>query len=134
MFSKKTPILNVINLKKYFKSKRGTLKAVDNVSFELHPGEIIGLIGESGSGKTTVANLLLRLIHGSTGIVTFEDKIISGKKISRGRRKLLHKNIQMTFQNPFASLDPQKNVFSILSEPLQVNSIIKDLKRDFFSD
>ena len=134
MFSKKPPILKVMNLKKYFSSKNNIVKAVDNFSFELHPGEIIGLIGESGSGKTTVANLLLRLIPGSTGIVTFEDKIISGKRISNARRKFLHKNIQMTFQNPFASLDSQKNVFSILSEPLKVNEIIKEMNNDMFLD
>ena len=134
MFNKKAPILKVMNLKKYFSSKNNIVKAVDNFSFELHPGEIIGLIGESGSGKTTVANLLLRLIPGSTGIVTFEDKIISGKRISNTRRKFLHKNIQMTFQNPFASLDSQKNVFSILSEPLKVNKIIKEMNYDMFLD
>ena len=134
MFNKMPPILKVMNLKKYFTSNNNIVKAVDNFSFELHPGEIIGLIGESGSGKTTVANLLLRLIPGSTGIVTFEDKIISGKRVSNSRRKFLHKNIQMTFQNPFASLDAQKNVFSILSEPLRVNKIIKELNKDMFSD
>ena len=134
MFSKKDPILTVMNLKKYYSTNFGLVRAVDNVSFKLHPGEILGLIGESGSGKTTIANSILRLIPNSTGIVAFEDKIISGRKITKSRHRFLYKNIQMTFQNPFASLDPQKNVFSILSEPLEVNNIINDLYKDLFSD
>ncbi len=119
-------ILEVQNLNKTFKNKWGYVKAINDVSFNLRKGEVVGLIGESGSGKTTIGRTLIRLIPGFSGIVQLENKIISGKKLSKSREKFLRRNMQMIFQDPHASLNPQKNVFSILEEPLKVNGIIKE--------
>ncbi|TNK95227.1 ABC transporter ATP-binding protein, partial [Mycoplasmopsis pullorum] len=109
-------------------------KAVDGVSFKVHEGEIVGLIGESGSGKTTVGRSLLRLYDDFNGFVTLDGQIISGKRISRARNKQMRRNIQMIFQDPHASLNGQKTIFSILKEPLQVNGILKDEMRDLNRD
>nr|AJN18570.1 oligopeptide ABC transporter ATP-binding protein OppF [Mycoplasma sp. Ms02] len=131
----KKPILEIENLKKYFVNKSVVNKAVDGVSFKVHEGEVVGLIGESGSGKTTVGRSLLRLYDDFNGFVTLDGDIISGKRISRSRSKKMRKNIQMIFQDPHASLNGQKTIFSILKEPLIVNKIIKDeldeLKKDW---
>ncbi|VEU77926.1 ATP-binding cassette domain-containing protein [Mycoplasmopsis columbinasalis] len=127
-------ILSIDNLKKYFVNHGFINKAVDGVSFDLHEGEIVGLIGESGSGKTTVGRTILRLYDDFNGFVRLEDKIISGKKISNRLKRFLHKNVQMIFQDPHASLNSQQNVFSILREPLLVNGIIKSQIQDIFSD
>lgn len=127
-------ILEIQGLKKYFFNNGRVNKAVDGVSFDLKAGEIVGLIGESGSGKTTVGRSLLRLYDDFNGFVTLEDKIISGSHISHKRNKFLRKNIQMIFQDPHASLNGQKTIFSILKEPLIVNKIIKQKTNDLFSD
>ncbi|WP_322960958.1 ATP-binding cassette domain-containing protein [Mycoplasmopsis cynos] len=124
MDNKKT-ILEVINLKKFFVNKNHINKAVDDVSFDLKEGEIVGLIGESGSGKTTIGRSLLRLYDDYNGFVRLDGKLISGKRISRKTRKFMRKNIQMIFQDPMAALNGQNTIFSILNEPLQVNGIIK---------
>lgn len=127
-------ILQIENLKKYFVNNGSINKAVDNVTFNLREGEIVGLIGESGSGKTTVGRSLLRLYEDYNGFVTLENKIISGKKIPRDNRRFLRKNIQMIFQDPHAALNSQKNIYSILAEPLIVNNIIKEQIRDIYKD
>ncbi|QCZ36467.1 ATP-binding cassette domain-containing protein [Mycoplasma nasistruthionis] len=127
-------ILEVINLKKYFVNKGSVNKAVDDVSFDVKEGEIVGLIGESGSGKTTIGRSLLRLYDDYNGFVRLDGQIISGKKISRKRRKFMRKNIQMIFQDPMASLNGQNTIYSILKEPLIVNGIIKNKRKDIASD
>ncbi|MGL5617886.1 MAG: ATP-binding cassette domain-containing protein [Metamycoplasmataceae bacterium] len=127
-------LLVVKDLKKSFHTKSGTVKAIDNVSFNVKYGEIMGLIGESGSGKTTVGRLLIRLYNDFSGFVSLDNQIISGKKISKKRNLFLHKNMQMIFQDPHASLDGQQNVYSILKEPLVVNKIMKNEYQDIFSD
>ncbi|WP_426461468.1 ATP-binding cassette domain-containing protein [Mycoplasma hafezii] len=128
-------ILDISGLKKYFVNGSRVNKAVDNVSFDVKKGEIVGLIGESGSGKTTVGRSLLRLYDDFSGFVTLGDQIISGKRISKKRAKYMHKNIQMIFQDPMAALNGQNNIFGILKEPLVVNKIIKnkidDIKVDW---
>ncbi|MEA4115399.1 ATP-binding cassette domain-containing protein [Mycoplasma sp. 744] len=134
MNSNKKVILSIDNLKKYFVNRGFINKAVDGVSFDVHEGEIVGLIGESGSGKTTVGRTLLRLYDDFNGFVKLEDKIISGKKITNKLNRFLHKNIQMIFQDPHASLNSQQNIYSILKEPLLVNKIIKNKIKDIFSD
>lgn len=128
------PILTVSNLSKTFKTKNGYTKALDDISFQLKQGQVLGLIGESGSGKTSLGRALIRLISNYSGSVLLEDKIISGKKISRDNRAFLHRNLQMIFQNPHSSLNPMKNIFAILKEPLVVNHIISDDIIDLLCD
>ncbi|WP_406618004.1 ATP-binding cassette domain-containing protein [Mycoplasmopsis lipophila] len=130
----KKPILQIENLKKYFINNGFINKAVHNVSFNVNEGEIVGLIGESGSGKTTVGRSLMRLYEDYNGFVKLDNKIISGKKISSDNRKFLRKNIQMIFQDPHAALNGQKNIYSILAEPLIVNKIISKQIKDIFVD
>ena len=127
-------ILSLENLKKYFVNQGFINKAVDDVSFDVHEGEIVGLIGESGSGKTTVGRSLLRLYDDYNGFVRLDGKIISGKYISNSRRKFLRKNVQMIFQDPHASLNGQQPIYSILKEPLMVNGIMAEKIKDIFSD
>ncbi|ENY68492.1 Oligopeptide ABC transporter, ATP-binding protein [Metamycoplasma auris 15026] len=130
----KKVILSIDNLKKYFINNGIINKAVDGVSFDVHEGEIVGLIGESGSGKTTVGRTLLRLYDEYNGFVILDDKIISGKSISYTLKKYLRKNVQMIFQDPHASLNSQQNVYNILKEPLLVNGIMKNKIKDIFCD
>ncbi len=127
-------LLVVKGLDKSFNTKQGVVKAIDKVSFTLRPGEIMGLIGESGSGKTTVGRLLIRLYGDFSGYISLDNQIISGKKISKKRNLFLHKNMQMIFQDPHASLDSQQNIYSILKEPLIVNKIMKHEYEDIFTD
>ncbi|TQC54216.1 ATP-binding cassette domain-containing protein [Mycoplasmopsis mucosicanis] len=127
-------ILEIQGLKKYFTNNGIINKAVNDVSFSVHEGEIVGLIGESGSGKTTVGRSLLRLYDDFNGFVTLDGQVISGKRISRRKSKFLRKNIQMIFQDPHASLNGQKNIYTTLKEPLVVNGIIKDKVNDIFKD
>lgn len=128
-------ILKVTNLSKTFKTSRGYKKVLDDISFDLKAGQVLGLIGESGSGKTTIGRALIRLIPNYSGTVLLENKIVSGKKVSLETKKYLHRNLQMIFQNPHSSLNPIKNIFSLLREPLKVNHIIEhemiDLLKDF---
>ncbi|MBU4690629.1 ATP-binding cassette domain-containing protein [Mycoplasma sp. ES3157-GEN-MYC] len=128
------PILEIQGLKKYFTNGGIVNKAVDDVSFDLHEGEIVGLIGESGSGKTTVGRSLLRLYDDFNGFVMLDGSVISGKRISRNQTKFLRKNIQMIFQDPHASLNGQKNIYTTLKEPLIVNGIVKNQVKDIFKD
>jgi oligopeptide transport system ATP-binding protein len=128
------PILKVRNLEKYFKNKSVVVKAINDVSFDVMPGEIVGLIGESGSGKTTIGRSLIRLIDDVSGIVMLDGKLISGSKVTRKRKKFLHSNMQMIFQDPMSSLNPLNTIYQILKEPLEINKIAendyKELVRD----
>lgn len=127
-------LLKIRNLKKFFHSPSGVIKAIDDVSFDVKQGEIVGLIGESGSGKTTVGRCLIRLYEEYSGLVIFDGKVISGNRISKSKKRFLNNNMQMIFQDPHASLNGQQNIYSILKEPLIVNKIMKDEYNDFFSD
>ena len=132
--SEQNVLLKVRNMKKFFHTPAGVLKAIDDVSFDLKQGEILGLIGESGSGKTTVGRCLVRLYEEYSGFVAFDNQIISGKKLTKTKKQFLNKNIQMIFQDPHASLNGQHNIYTILKEPLIVNKIMKQSYQDFFSD
>ncbi|VEU75819.1 phosphate ABC transporter ATP-binding protein [Mycoplasmopsis maculosa] len=127
-------ILKIKELKKYFTNNGVINKAVNGVSFDVKKGEIVGLIGESGSGKTTVGRSLLRLYDNFNGFVTLDGKVISGKRLSNSRNKFLRKNIQMIFQDPHAALNGQKTIYSILKEPLVVNGVINEKLKDIMSD
>ncbi|MBC7097573.1 ABC transporter ATP-binding protein [Candidatus Bipolaricaulota bacterium] len=118
----KDVILEVVDLKKYFPTKRGTVKAVDGVSFTVQAGETLGLVGESGSGKTTTAHCIIGLYPPTGGELRFK-----GQDISRGfeRRPLsLRREIRIVFQDPGSSLNPKRNVAQILSVPLKVHRIV----------
>lgn len=112
-------ILSVRNLKKYFDVKgKGMLHAVDDISFDIREGETLGLVGESGCGKSTVGNVLVRLLPVTAGSVLFEDRDILKEKGKA--RKETCKKIQIIFQDPYSSLNPKKTVEKILSEPFIV--------------
>ena len=101
----KTPLLETINLKKYFKTGSGLLHAVDSINLKLYRGETIGVVGESGCGKSTLGRTILKLIEPTSGEIIFEGKNIS-KLGTRGMRNL-RKEMQIIFQDPFASLNPR---------------------------
>ncbi len=127
-------LLKVRNVKKYFNTPSGIVKAIDDVSFDVKQGEIVGLIGESGSGKTTVGRCLIRLYEEYSGFVSLDGQAISGKKLTKRKKMFLNQNMQMIFQDPHASLNGQQNVYTILKEPLIVNKIMKQEYNDFFKD
>lgn len=121
-------LLDVKGLKKYFPitgglfdSKRGEVKAVDDVSFYVKKGETLGIVGESGCGKSTTGRLLIRLIEASEGKVLFEDKEIT--RMSKSELRRTRRDIQMVFQDPYASLNPRHSVEQILEEPLLVHGM-----------
>src|SRR4051794_19910748 len=121
-------LLEVKGLKKYFPitgglfgKKVGEVKAVDDVSFFVRKGETLGIVGESGCGKSTTGRLLMRLIEVSSGTIHFEDKEIT--KMSKNELRKIRRDIQMVFQDPYASLNPRHSVQEILEEPLIVHGI-----------
>jgi len=116
-------ILEVKNLTKYFKTKYGILHAVDGVDFQLERGKTLGLVGESGCGKTTIGRTILRLLEPTSGEIIFEGNDIS--KYGRGKLRQVRKDMQIIFQDPYSSLDPRKTVSQIISEPIIANNILK---------
>ena len=114
-----TPLLKVEGLKQYFKvNKNFTVKAVDDVSFEIYPGETYGLVGESGSGKTTIGRAIMRILPTSGGEILYKGQKINGK-ISRQLDQQVIKEIQMIFQDPQSSLNERAKVSYIVGEGLQ---------------
>ena len=124
-------LLTVKNLEKKFPVQRGLLKrtvgyihAVDGVSFEIAEGETLGLVGESGCGKSTTARVILRLLQSTSGEVTFNGKSIS--QLTDDEMRDLRKDIQIVFQDPYASLNPRMTVRQIVAEPLIVHGMAQD--------
>ena len=116
-------LVEVRDLKQYFPIKTGfmkttPLKAVDGVSFSIKPGETLGLVGESGCGKTTVGRSLLRLYTPTSGDVFFDGERVNEKSIGHMRRQM-----QMVFQDPYSSLNPRMTVEDIIGEPLDVHKL-----------
>ena len=119
------PLLKVEGLKQYFRvSKSYTVKAVDNVSFEIYPGETYGLVGESGSGKSTIGRSVIRLYDPTAGKITFDGQDISGR-LNRVQNDTLRTQMQMIFQDPMASLNPRKKVEDIIGEGLDIHHMYK---------
>ena len=113
-----TPLLDVQNLKKYFKTKGGMLHAVDNVTFTLEKGKTLGVVGESGCGKTTLGRTILHLADVTDGKIYFEGKDITYP--SKKELRALREDMQIIFQDPFSSLDPRMTVSEAIMEPLQM--------------
>ncbi|MBQ6721880.1 MAG: ABC transporter ATP-binding protein [Clostridia bacterium] len=123
MSGRKQPLVEVRNLKKYFPIKSGMmnktlLKAVDDVSFSIDEGETLGLVGESGCGKTTVGRTLLHLYTPTSGEVYFDGKRVTEKNIGDFR-----KDMQIVFQDPYSSLNPRMTVSDIIGEPLDIHKL-----------
>ena len=120
-------LVEVEHLKQYFQVRSGfknmTLKAVDDVSFCIKPGETLGLVGESGCGKTTVGRSLLHLYNPTGGTVRFEGEEVTKKNIQRMRAKM-----QMVFQDPYSSLDPRMTAEDIIGEPIDVHHLCANRK------
>ena len=121
-------LLNVQNLVKYFPIRAGFLrkvvnhvKAVDDVSFYIRKGETLGLVGESGCGKTTTARSILRLQEPTSGVVEFEGEDLL--KLDRNRLRLKRRDMQLIFQDPYSSLNPRLTVGQIIGEPLLVHGL-----------
>lgn len=121
-------LLKVEGLKKYFPIRKGFLntqvgdvKAVDNVSFEVFEGETLGIVGESGCGKSTTGRLLMRLLEPTAGNIEFGGKMLSS--LSNSEMRKARRDIQMIFQDPYASLNPRHSIGKILEEPLIVHGM-----------
>ncbi|HMB68634.1 MAG TPA: dipeptide ABC transporter ATP-binding protein [bacterium] len=128
--SEKQPLVQVRNLRKHFPVKKGVfrrtvaqVKAVDDVSFDVMPGETLGLVGESGCGKTTAGRSILRLIQPTAGEVLFEGEDV----LAADREKLrkMRRHMQIIFQDPYASLNPRMSVADIVGEGLKVHGVVK---------
>ena len=147
-------LLEVEHLKQYFPVHQGfstiPLKAVDDISFAIRPGETLGLVGESGCGKTTVGRTLLRLYQPTAGKITFDGKVLfdSGEQYDENGKVIVdtngkpvmgkkvdvnmmpyRKEMQMVFQDPYSSLNPRMTVEDIIGEPLDVHKLYRNFRR-----
>lgn len=117
-------ILEVKDLKKYFKVGAGMLHAVDDVTFEIKEGTTLGVVGESGCGKSTLGRTILRLIEPTSGNIIFEGKDIT--KVGKAEMKKLRNDMQLIFQDPFSSLNPKMTVSAAIEEALKLSGKYKD--------
>lgn len=124
-------LLEVKNLKKYFSAATSffgrtisTLKAVDGVSFQIYKGEALGLVGESGCGKSTIGRLLVDLYQPTEGEILFEGTDLT--KLPKKERRKYCKDIQLIFQDPYASLNPRMTVGDIIAEPIRINKLLPE--------
>jgi oligopeptide/dipeptide ABC transporter ATP-binding protein len=124
-----THLIEVRDLVKHFPIKQGIIfqrtigavKAVDGVSFDVEQGETLGIVGETGCGKSTTARLLCRLMDPTSGTITFDGRDVSGQK--GDGLKALHRDMQMIFQDPYSSLNPRKTIGSIISDPFVIHGL-----------
>lgn len=121
----KEPLLRVTNLSKYFRvSSKETLKAVDGVSFEIYPGETVGLVGESGCGKSTTGRCLVRLYEPTSGNIFYNGEDIF--KYDGAKKKDFCREVQMIFQNPYSSLNQKMTVKEIVGEGIKLHQHLSD--------
>lgn len=120
------PFIKVTNLKKYFQVPSGLLHAVDGVDFTIERGKTLGIVGESGCGKSTTGRLLSMLLNATEGEIIFDGVDLT--KIDKHQKSEYRKRIQMIFQDPYSSLDPRKTVYGSIVEPLKINRIYKSPK------
>lgn len=116
-------LIEVRGLKKHFKTKKGLLHAVDDVSFDLFKGETLGLVGESGCGKSTTGRLLIRLLEATEGEVNYRGEDVL--KLDKKGMKTFRRDAQIVFQDPYSCLNPRWTVSEIIAEPLVVNKVFK---------
>ena len=122
-------LLEVKNLKKYFKVPQGMLHAVDDVSFTIQQGRTLGIVGESGCGKTTTGRALLRLIAPTGGSILFDGKDIM--KLSSAQMRRQRQDMQLIFQDPFSSLNPRKTIAQTIEEPIRLARLISNSDERF---
>jgi peptide/nickel transport system ATP-binding protein len=119
-------LLEVRDLKKHFETRKGLLHAVDGVSFSLERGKTLGIVGESGCGKSTTGRTILRLIEPTSGQVLFEGKDVVSLNGSEMRK--IRKDMQIIFQDPYSSLDPRMTINELIREPIVFNRVVRDRK------
>ena len=119
-------LLETKDLKKYFKTPRGDLHAVDGFSIKIEEGKTFGIVGESGCGKSTLGRLVLRLIEPTAGEILYEGKNILS--LNKSQTREMRKKIQIIFQDPYSSLNPRMSVFEIIAEPLRSFHVFKSAK------
>ena len=121
-------IIETKNLKKYFKCGRNNyLHAVDDINIKIEAGKTLGVVGESGCGKTTLGRTILGLVPSTSGDIYFDGENISG--LSNRKLKKYRKEMQLIFQDPYSSINPRHRIGNIIGEPLKVNGIIRNKKQ-----
>lgn len=124
MSNSSSPLLEVKKLKKYFKTPKGMLHAVDDVSFTIDRGRTLGVVGESGCGKSTTGRAVLRIVEPTEGEILFDGEDI--RSLGKDQMRRMRTRMQIIFQDPFSSLNPRKTVSETIAEPLKLNGIITD--------
>jgi len=122
-------LLEIKNLKKHFDTPKGKLHAVDGVNFSIKKGKTLGLVGESGCGKSTTGRVILRLLEATDGEIFYKGKDI--RTLSVNEMRDLRKEMQIIFQDPFSSLDPRMTVSEIIEEPIKLNKLILDKNKRY---
>ncbi|MET3194072.1 ABC transporter ATP-binding protein [Bacillus sp. OAE603] len=125
MSNKAEKLVEVKNLKQYFNTGKTTVKAIDDVTFDIYRGETFGLVGESGSGKSTTGRAIIRLYNATDGQVIFDGEDVHGKK-NRKELKKFNRRMQMIFQDPYASLNPRMKVADIIAEGIDIHGLARN--------